>query len=121
MNSIAIIKTGSTFPHLASRRGDFEDWIVSGMGVHSDRAIVLDVDSGSHLPEPDRFSGIIVTGSHALVTDHHPWSEQTAEWLVRAVERQIPMLGICHGHQLLACATGGEVGEKPKRPGIWDC
>jgi GMP synthase (glutamine-hydrolysing) len=83
------------------------------MGTHSDRAVVLDVDTGSHLPEPDRFSGIIVTGSHALVTDHHPWSEQTAEWMVRAVERQIPMLGICYGHQLLAYAMGGEVGDNP--------
>jgi GMP synthase (glutamine-hydrolysing) len=113
VNRIAIVKTGSTLSHLASSRGDFEDWILSGMGVHSNRAVVLDVANGSRLSRPDRFSGIIVTGSHAQVTDHQPWSEKTAEWLVRAVERQIPTLGICYGHQLLAYAMGGEVGDNP--------
>ena len=113
MNRIAIVKTGSTLPHLASRRGDFEEWILSGMGLPSDRVIVLDAQKGPRLPEPDRFSGVIVTGSHALVSDHHPWSERTADWLVRVVESEIPTLGICYGHQLLAYAMGGQVGDNP--------
>jgi GMP synthase (glutamine-hydrolysing) len=114
LKRIAIIKTGSTLPHLASRRGDFEDWILSGMEVQPDQVVVLDVGNGTHLPEPERFAGIVVTGSHALVTDHHPWSERTAEWLVRTVNKGLPTLGICYGHQLLAYALGGEVGDNPR-------
>jgi len=113
VNRIVIVKTGSTLPDLASRRGDFEDWILSGMGQWPDQVVILDAQNGSRLPEPDRFSGVIVTGSHALVSDHHPWSERTADWLVRVVESEIPTLGICYGHQLLAYAMGGEVGDNP--------
>ena len=31
--TIAVIKTGSTYPALAARRGDFDDWMRSGMGL----------------------------------------------------------------------------------------
>lgn len=113
MKRIAIVKTGSTLPHLSARRGDFEDWILSGMGVLPDQAVVLDVEHGALLPALGRFAGIVVTGSHAEVTNHYAWSEQTAEWLVKAVDRGIPTLGICYGHQLLAYGLGGEVGDNP--------
>jgi GMP synthase (glutamine-hydrolysing) len=33
--------------------------------------------------------------------------------LAGAVERRIPVLGICYGHQLLVRALGGEVGDNP--------
>jgi GMP synthase (glutamine-hydrolysing) len=114
VSRIAIIKVGSTFPFLRSNRGDFEDWILSGMEIPRERAVVLDARNGSRLPEPDGLSGIVVTGSHAQATDHHPWSEQTAHWLGEAVGREIPTLGICYGHQLLAYAMGGEVGDNPR-------
>jgi GMP synthase (glutamine-hydrolysing) len=56
---------------------------------------------------------VVITGSHAMVTGHREWSERTARWLRGAVERGIPTLGICYGHQLLAYALGGEVGDNP--------
>ena len=30
---LIIIKTGSTLPSLKAARGDFEDWILAGMGA----------------------------------------------------------------------------------------
>jgi GMP synthase (glutamine-hydrolysing) len=65
------------------------------------------------LPQPGDVAGVIITGSHSMVTDHESWSERAAAWLRRVVERQTPMLGICYGHQLLAYALGGEVGNNP--------
>jgi GMP synthase (glutamine-hydrolysing) len=55
-----------------------------------------------------------VSGSSAMVTDRAGWSERTAVWLREAVEREVPTLGICYGHQLLAYALGGEVDYNPR-------
>lgn len=83
------------------------------MQVDSDSAIIVDVFSGSPLPGFDGISGVVISGSHAMITEHQDWSERTVEWLLGAVERQIPILGICYGHQLIAYALGGEVGDNP--------
>ncbi len=114
MKKLLIIKTGSTLPSLSDKKGDFEDWILSGMGIDKDKAIIADVCNGDTLPEYDQVSGVVITGSHAMVTEHLEWSERTAEWLKSAVNQSFPILGICYGHQLLAYALGGEAGDNPK-------
>jgi GMP synthase (glutamine-hydrolysing) len=111
MEKILIIKAGSTMPSLAARRGDFEDWILAGMGVDIKRTAIVDVRNGASLPPYKHISGVVITGSHAMVTEHRDWSERTALWLRGAFERKIPTLGICYGHHLLAYALGGEVGD----------
>ncbi len=70
-----IIKLGSTMPSLATRHGDFEDWVISGMGLTRDDVRVIDPTQGEALPPPDALPGIVLTGSHAMVTDREPWSE----------------------------------------------
>jgi len=114
MGRIAILKVGTTLPSLISQKGDFEDWISAGMELAKDEKIVIDVQNGAALPAYEELTGTVITGSHANVTEHHKWSERLAEWLPGAVERRIPILGICYGHQLLAYALGGEVGDNPK-------
>lgn len=108
VHSLVIVKLGDSFPDLARRIGDFEDWITAGLGRP---ASVIDPRAGQDLPE--QVAGAIVTGSHCMVTDGAEWSERTARWLARLVERQIPVLGICYGHQLLAHALGGDVSWHP--------
>jgi GMP synthase (glutamine-hydrolysing) len=113
MEKLLIVKTGETLPALRRRCGDFQDWILSGMGVTADDVMVSDVRDGSRLPEYARVRGVVITGSHDSVTEQSDWSERTAGWLPGAVERGIPLLGICYGHQLLAHALGGQVGDNP--------
>ncbi len=114
MGRIIILKAGTTLPALISRKGDFEDWILAGMGLGRDEAEVIDVQKGERLPAYEGLAGAVITGSHANVTEHHPWSERLASWLPEAVERGMPVLGICYGHQLLAHALGGTVGDNPQ-------
>jgi len=66
------------------------------------------------LPDPGEVAGVVVTGSAAMVSEREPWSERAAGWLAGAVEADVPTLGICYGHQLLAHALGGEVGRNPR-------
>ena len=114
MTQVLVIKTGTTLPALLTTQGDFDDWVIAGLGVKLDQVVVADVQSGAALPDPNNVAGVVVTGSHDMVTDHAVWSERTAAWLRSAVEQQIPVLGICYGHQLLAYALGGEVGNNPR-------
>lgn len=113
MIPILIIKTGSTFPEIKTDRGDFEDWIINGMGIERRNFSIIDVSAGESLPDRFEYSGIIIPGSHAMVTERLAWSERTAAWIPRAIEQRIPMLGICYGHQLIAHALGGTVDYNP--------
>lgn len=109
-----ILKLGSTLPDLAARRGDFEDWIIAGMGLTHDEVSIIDPVKGDPLPDVSRVSGIVITGSHAMVTDHAPWSDASAWWLRAAATDRTPVLGICYGHQLIADALGGAVADNPR-------
>lgn len=113
MKPLLIIKMGQALPPLAERRGDFEDWIILSLKNQDLPIAIVSPYLGEPLPRPEHFSGIIITGSYAMVTDRETWSEQTAAWIPRAIESRIPLLGICYGHQLLAHAVGGVVGNCP--------
>jgi GMP synthase (glutamine-hydrolysing) len=108
-----VLKMGSTLPSLKSRRGDFEDWVIRGADLRPAEVRVIDVLAGEPLPRPPGGCAAILTGSHSMVTERAPWSEQAAEWLRRAVRGGVPVLGICYGHQLLAYAHGGRVADNP--------
>ena len=117
MKNIVIIKTGDSIPSLVTRRGDFEDWIIAGIeDSHPFSGSVVPVHRNGLLPDFDKTSGIIITGSHAMVTDQSDWIKKTAHWILKAVKQEIPVLGICFGHQILAYALGGRVGYMPGGP-----
>jgi GMP synthase (glutamine-hydrolysing) len=111
---IVILKTGDTLPGIDLARGDFDAWIVPGLGWPDEQVVVVEAHRGEPLPPAVDVAGTVVTGSPAMVTDHEPWSVRAGEWLAELVERGTPIFGICYGHQLLAEALGGEVGLNPR-------
>jgi len=112
MKPILILKTGSTFKAMAREFGDFEDWIIAAAGVDPGLFVIAD---GVEKPIPplERFSGMMITGSHLMVTDGGPRVELWSQLLRDALGRRLPLLGICYGHQLLAHALGGVVADHP--------
>ena len=114
MNHLLIVKLGTTFPFIARRYGDFDDWVTSNLGVNPDNIRVRKPFVGENLPDPRNVAGVVVTGSHAMVTNQENWSEYTAVWLRKCIAAETPLLGICYGHQLLAHAMGGSVGPSPQ-------
>jgi GMP synthase (glutamine-hydrolysing) len=112
LKSFVIIKTGSTLSPIRQRFGDFEDWMNAGCGLYG--APVIDVAGGEALPLPGTLVGAIITGSPAMVTDQSEWMQSLAVWVRQAVREEIPVLGVCFGHQLLAQAMGGHVDYHPE-------
>ena len=113
MKKLYIVKTGTTFPATQKQLGDFDDWTVAALGTTHIPMEIIDVNLMAELPPWQDCAAVTVTGSHAMVTDRLLWSVQLEHWIMELVANQVPFLGVCYGHQLLAQATGGEVGYHP--------
>lgn len=114
MAFILIIKTGETIPAVADVYGDFEDWIIAATGLPVSRFQTVCVQNGENLPNLQQVQSVIITGSPAMVTDDQEWIRQSEKFLQSAVNNNVPVLGICFGHQLLAQALGGRVAFHPQ-------
>ena len=59
-------------------------------------------------PDLERgYTHLILTGSEATIIKRESWAEEEIELIHEAVDRGIPILGSCYGHQLLAVALAG--------------
>ena len=114
MGKVAIVKAGATMEKLRRSEGDFDEWIMHKSGFAKDAFMVLDVHKTGEWPKPDQFKAVIITGSHANVTENSPWQSLVVDYLQKVRNFKIPILGICFGHHLLAVAFGGQVAENPK-------
>lgn len=68
-------------------------------------------DGGDQPTDLSRYAGLVVLGGHmsANSEDTYPWLRTTKSLLAHAVREDVPTLGVCLGHQLLAAALGGRV------------
>jgi GMP synthase-like glutamine amidotransferase len=69
----------------------------------------LDLDQ--LLPEPEGIDWLVVMGGPMNVDEHdrYPWLAREKELIRRAVDRGLPVLGVCLGGQLLSTVLGGRV------------
>lgn len=68
------------------------------------------------LEPPTKYDGVVISGSTASVYDesYSDWVEQQGELVRACLRREIPLLGICFGHQLINYTLGGTV-ERDRR------
>ena len=109
MTSILLIKTGDTFPEIKSIHGDFEEMIKACVPGDSPEITVYDARKQLVLPPLSDYAGVILTGSHSMVTDEEDWSERLIPYIREMSQLETPVLGICYGLQLIAKAMGGTV------------
>jgi GMP synthase (glutamine-hydrolysing) len=106
---VLVIRTGHAPKPIRARHGDFAHWFCLAARLPSRQVRIIDVTAGEQLPPPREVAGALITGSAAMVTERAAWSELTAGWIRNAMDVELPMFGICFGHQLMAHALGGRV------------
>ncbi len=113
MKPVLIIRAGRAPDAIRARHGDFPHWFRLVAGLHRDQVQLVDVAAGEALPSAHDAAGAIITGSAAMVTERLPWSERTGDWIRNAMDAELPLFGVCYGHQLMAHALGGRVDYLP--------
>ncbi|WP_426661036.1 glutamine amidotransferase [Rhodanobacter aciditrophus] len=113
MKPVLIIRTGRAPDAIRARHGDFPHWFRLGAQLPPRRLQVVDVAAGEALPSPGAVAGAIITGSAAMVTERAAWSEHAAGWIRAAMDAELPLFGVCFGHQLMAHALGGRIDYLP--------
>ncbi|TKI07006.1 glutamine amidotransferase [Martelella alba] len=111
--AIVILQTGDAPPDVERISGNYDRLFSDAAQLKTGEVEVVHLPAGERPGDPGDYRGILITGSSAMVTDRLPWSEFAADWLRRAMAAQVPIFGVCYGHQLLAYALGGEVDFHP--------
>lgn len=112
--TVGILKPGSTYDDMIARFGDYDAWFA--------RALGRDVRTRVHGPDrelPDHATADawIVTGARSSVLDEDERVERLLDWIRGAIGEEVPLLGVCYGHQAVAAALGGRV---ERHPGGWE-
>lgn len=94
--------------HLSDRSSGLVAPTLREEGLELAHAHLVD---GDELPETAALSGIVVLGGSESATQaaDHPFLSAEVQLLREALDRELPVLGICLGAQLLAVAAGGAV------------
>ncbi|WP_434799040.1 glutamine amidotransferase [Terrisporobacter vanillatitrophus] len=114
MKKIVILKMGETLDSILNKYGDFHEHIIKKSEINKGEIVVVNCHKEEEPPNLENIKGIIITGSHSMVSDYEPWSVKISQWLKLVIKTNIPVLGICYGHQILADVLGGKVGYNPK-------
>lgn len=111
---IVVLVTGDPVPAVRARRGSFVDLIrqaAPAFGTHPWQHHDVRIDGT--VPPLGAEMAVIITGSALSVTEALPWKDTVSAYLRQLVKADVPVLGICFGHQLLAHALGGRVSRNP--------
>jgi GMP synthase-like glutamine amidotransferase len=105
--------TGPVGEAFADRGYDVSEFLVVPPDRFHEPSVTVD------LPEPGDFDAVVPMGAPWSIYDHETigtWVHDEIEFLRRAHEQGVPVLGICFGGQALAAALGGAVipAERPE-------
>ncbi len=120
MPRVTIIETGIVSPKNRERHGSYPQ-MFERMIRAADPAVTFDtvsIPAGASLPDVGGLDAILITGSVAGVYDALDWIAPLEVFVRAAHDKQVPMVGVCFGHQLIAQALGGAVRKSEKGFGL---
>ncbi|TCP41776.1 type 1 glutamine amidotransferase [Rhodovulum marinum] len=106
---IGILQTGHAPDALRAALGDYPDMFVRLLAGHGFDFTTWDVENMDFPHSPQAAEGWLITGSKHGVYEDHPFIPPLEAFIRDAVAADIPVVGICFGHQVIARALGGRV------------
>jgi GMP synthase (glutamine-hydrolysing) len=106
---IGILKTGHPPDALRAEYGDYGEFfkrLLQGQGFDFATYDVVDMEFPASIHDAD---GWLLTGSRHGAYEDHPFIPPLEDFIRKAYDADVPMVGICFGHQIIAQALGGKV------------
>ena len=117
---LTILQTGDVPAPLRARFGPYPPMFerMFAAAGHDFTYETVAVHDGAEFPALPNVEAVLITGSAAGVYDDHFWLDPLRAFIRSAYSAQVPMLGICFGHQIMADALGGDVRKSEKGWGL---
>jgi len=115
---IGILQTGRAADTLREKHGDFPDMMQDMLAGHGFDFQTYPVLDGIFPKDVRECDGWLLTGSRHSAYEKLPWIAQLEDFLRAAYAAEVPIVGICFGHQVLAQALGGKVEKFPMGWGV---
>ncbi len=106
---IGLMMCGHVDPKSAHIAGDYPELFASLLHTESIELLRFDLDQGQVPASLDDCAGWICSPSRRSVYDELDWIDDARDLHREVVHREVPYVGICFGHQLLADALGAPV------------
>src|SRR5215468_10200071 len=104
MPHVTIIETGLVSPKNRELHGSYPQ-MFEAMIAAADPSVTfntISIPAGEKLPDVGGLKSILITGSSAGVYDEFDWIAPPEDFVRVAHGAQVPMVGVCFGHQLIA-------------------
>ena len=106
---IGILQTGFVPETMVDQFGEYPDMfgkLLDGNGFSLETYSIVE----NQFPaSPDVCDGWLITGSRHGVYENHDWIPPLEDLIRNIYEKNIPLVGVCFGHQIMAQALGGKV------------
>lgn len=106
---IGILQTGHAPDELRPMVGDYADLFQRMLGSAGFEFVVYDVVDMQFPATVSQCDGWLITGSKHGVYEDHAFIPPLMDFIRSVYATDLPLVGVCFGHQIIAQALGGQV------------
>ena len=106
---IGILQTGQSPDALRDDMGDYPDFFRTLLANRGLQFRTYHVEAMQFPVSVHDCDGWLITGSRHGAYEDHPFIRPLEDFIRKAMAEDVPLVGICFGHQIIAQAMGGKV------------